>query len=53
MSICKKVQSVTHFRSPAKINCWKTHKKVGLQDSPSGKKNADGSPKPVNECVPK
>ena len=35
------------------IKCWDTHKKVGMQDSPSGLKDPDGSPKQVNDCEPK
>ena len=36
MSICKKVQSATHFRSPAK--CWDTHER-----KPNTVKGAKGS----------
>ena len=32
------------------MKCWKTHKKVGMKKSPSGKKNPDGSIKMVNDC---
>tara|TARA_R100000654_G_scaffold43152_1_gene69359 strand:- start:61 stop:453 length:393 start_codon:yes stop_codon:yes gene_type:complete len=32
--------------------CWKGYKADGKKKSPSGKKNADGSPKMVNNCVP-
>jgi len=32
------------------MKCWKTHKKVGMQNSPSGRKNPDGTPKRVNKC---
>lgn len=41
--------------SPLRLepSCWKTKKKQGLKDSPSGKKNPDGTPKQVNNCVPK
>jgi len=53
MSICKKVQSVTHFNSPIRMECWDTHKKVGMQDSPSGVKTASGNIKRVNKCVAK
>ena len=35
------------------MKCWKTHKKVGMQNSPSGRKNSDGSPKRVNKCEKK
>ena len=31
MSICKKVQSATHFNSPLRIDCWPEYKKVGTQ----------------------
>ena len=31
--------------------CWKGYKAQGKKKSPSGKKNADGSPKMVNNCV--
>lgn len=34
-------------------SCWGTHKMVGKQNSPSGKKNKDGSPKRVNKCKKK
>ena len=37
-------------RSPLTMKCWKGFKKVELQDSPSGKKDPDGSPKQVNDC---
>ena len=53
MSICAKVQNATHLRSPIKMDCWDTHKKAGLQDSPSGVKTASGAIKKVNKCVPK
>ena len=53
MSIIKKIQSVTHFRSPLRMDCWDTHKKVGMQDSPSGVKTASGELKRVNKCVRK
>jgi len=43
--------SVLMMKSP--LRCWETHKKVGMQDSPSGLKNPDGSPKQVNDCEPK
>jgi len=36
-----------------KMECWDTHKKAGLQDSPSGVKTASGALKRVNKCVPK
>lgn len=32
-------------------SCWKGYKAQGKKKSPSGKKNADGSPKMVNNCV--
>ena len=32
--------------------CWKGYRADGKKKSPSGKKNADGSPKMVNNCVP-
>lgn len=35
------------------MKCWKTHRKVGTQNSPSGRKNSDGSPKRVNKCEEK
>ena len=35
------------------MKCWKTHKKVGMKKSPSGRKNADGTVKMVNDCEPK
>ena len=35
------------------MKCWKTHKKVGMQNSPSGRKNSDGSPRRVNKCEEK
>ena len=35
------------------MKCWKTHKKVGMKKSPSGKRNADGTIKMVNDCKPK
>ena len=31
--------------------CWKGYKAQGMKKSPSGKKNPDGSPKMVNNCV--
>ena len=56
MSICKKVQNATHFKSPApvKMKCWPgcSPKKgtAKTKNSPTGKKNTDGSPKRVNNC---
>ena len=32
--------------------CWKGYKAEGKKNSPSGKKNSDGTPKRVNNCVP-
>ena len=32
-------------------SCWKGYVAKGKKKSPSGKKNADGSPKMVNNCV--
>ena len=43
--------SALMMKSPLK--CWDTHKKVGMQDSPSGLKDPDGSPNQVNACEPK
>jgi len=34
-----------------KPSCWKGYKAQGEKKSPSGKKNSDGSPKMVNNCV--
>ena len=34
-----------------KPSCWKGYKAEGKKKSPSGKKNPDGSPKMVNNCV--
>jgi len=34
-----------------KNSCWPGYKAQGKKKSPSGKKNADGSPKMVNNCV--
>jgi hypothetical protein len=31
--------------------CWKGYVAKGKKKSPSGKKNPDGSPKMVNNCV--
>tara|TARA_R110002049_G_scaffold23563_1_gene83873 strand:- start:343 stop:504 length:162 start_codon:yes stop_codon:yes gene_type:complete len=31
--------------------CWKGYEARGKKKSPSGKKNPDGSPKMVNNCV--
>jgi len=36
--------------SHSPLNCWDTHKKVGMKKSPSGRKNKDGSTKMVNDC---
>ena len=33
--------------------CWKGYEARGKKKSPSGKKNPDGSPKMVNNCVKK
>jgi hypothetical protein len=33
--------------------CWKGYVAKGKKKSPSGKKNPDGSPKMVNNCVKK
>ena len=33
--------------------CWKGYVSQGKKKSPSGKKNPDGSPKMVNNCVKK
>lgn len=35
----------------AKNSCWPGYKAQGKKPSPSGKKNPDGSPKMVNNCV--
>ena len=45
-----KKKNYTHT-SPAK--CWKGYVAQGKKKSPSGKKNPDGSPKMVNNCVKK
>ena len=37
-------------KSPLDISCWPGFKKVGTQESPSGKKTAGGNPKIVNDC---
>ena len=37
-------------KSPLDISCWPGYKKVGTQESPSGKKTAGGNPKIVNDC---
>ena len=34
-----------------KPSCWSGYKAEGKKNSPSGKKNPDGSPKKVNNCV--
>tara|TARA_R100001369_G_C3285981_1_gene162966 strand:- start:156 stop:317 length:162 start_codon:yes stop_codon:yes gene_type:complete len=36
-----------------KASCWKGYVAKGKKKSPSGKKNSDGSPKMVNNCVKK
>lgn len=48
MSICKKVQSATHFRSPAKMKCWK-----GCEPKPGTPKTKKSPTRPgirVNNC---
>lgn len=48
MSICKKVQSVTHFRSPLKASCWK-----GCEPKPGTPKTKKSPTRPgvrVNNC---
>ena len=42
-----------YLSSPLTVKCWPTKKKVGMKNSPSGLKNPDGTPKQVNDCVPK
>ena len=39
-------------KSKKKSTCWKGYVAKGKKKSPSGKKNSDGSPKMVNNCVP-
>jgi len=34
-----------------KTSCWSGYKAEGKKNSPSGKKNPDGTPKKVNNCV--
>jgi|TARA_B110000902_G_scaffold183105_1_gene207352 hypothetical protein len=42
-----------YLSSPLTVKCWPTKKKVGMKNSPSGLKDPDGTPKRVNDCVPK
>ena len=39
------------FKKMMKNPCWKGYEARGKKKSPSGKKNPDGSPKMVNNCV--
>jgi len=42
--------SPNKMNSPLDISCWPGYKKVGTQESPSGKKTAGGNLKIVNDC---
>ena len=42
-----------YLSSPLTVKCWPTKKEVGMKNSPSGLKDPDGTPKRVNDCVPK